>query len=111
MLYMMTRVRTTPPVWTRATAAAPPMRRTPFWVVRRSERAQNRWGNQESTAMVAMTRGPAMRPAWAATTRRRASDTSTRKMKTPPKGRPSAMRSARTAFIVFPSSGRTFQRR
>ena len=44
-----------------------PIRSTPFCIVRRSESALNRWGRNESWARFAITRGPAMKPACAAT--------------------------------------------
>ena len=39
---------------------------TPFCMLRRSESAAKRWGSHESTAMLAMTRGPSTKPACAA---------------------------------------------
>ncbi len=66
--------------------------------------------------MLAMTRGPSMKPAWAATKSSAASATSVTTTKTWPAGQPaglqaSAKRATRTAFIVLPSSGATWKSR
>ncbi len=66
--------------------------------------------------MLDITRGPSMKPAWAATKRRSASDRSvsvTNPMPTasPPYVTSPAKRSASTAFIVFPATGVTWASR
>ncbi len=43
------------------------MSMTPFCMLRRSESAAKRCGSHESTAMLAMTRGPSTKPVCAAT--------------------------------------------
>ncbi len=52
------------------------MSSTPFCIVSRSESCANRCGSHESVAMLAITRGPSMKPACAATKRSAASATS-----------------------------------
>ena len=51
----------------------PAMRSTPFCMLSRSLSAAKRCGSQESTAMLAMTRGPSTKPACAAMKRSAAS--------------------------------------
>jgi hypothetical protein len=58
----------------RMAIAAPPMMRMPLRIVSRSEKSAKRRGIQESTAMLAITRGASMKPAWAATKRRAPSE-------------------------------------
>ena len=66
--------------------------------------------------MFAMTRGPSMKPAWAATNSSAASASSASATKPAPSGRPPgrhppAKRSSSEAFIVFPASGVTWNSR
>ena len=56
--------------------APTPMSSTPSFVVRRSDSDAKRCGSHESTAMLAMTRGPSMKPVCAATNRSAPSDAS-----------------------------------
>ena len=77
----------------------------PFWVVSRSLSAENPCGTQESTAMLASTRGPSRNPAWAATTSSAASENRVSTRKTEPNGRPATSASTSTAFIVLPGAG------
>ncbi len=107
--YMTTSALTLPRTQTSASAAAPPIMRTPFAVVSRSESDPKRCGNHESRAMFAMTRGPSMNPACAATKRRSVSERSVITMNHFPIGSPPgwkfpATSSTRTAFMVFSSS-------
>ena len=116
MEYMVTRARMSPPVQISVASEAPPMSRTPSCMVSRSESWAKRCGSQESWAMLDMTRGPSMKPAWAATKSSRASETSVTTTKAWPAGRPKgvqpeAKRSSRTAFMVFPSSGAAWKSR
>ena len=61
--------------------------------------------------MLARTRGPSMKPAWAATTSRPPSESSVAITKAPPKGIPATSFSTSTAFIVLPSTALTSQSR
>ena len=87
---------------------APPISSTPFCMVRRSESALSRWGKYESCARFAITRGPAMKPACAATNSSRASDASVATTNQSPRGSPKgwtfpASIFASVQFIVLPS--------
>ena len=77
----------------------------PFWVVSRSDSAANRRGIQLSTAMLASTRGPSMKPACAATTSRIPSENSVTTDSTRPPGSGAVMVSTSTAFSVLPGTG------
>src|SRR5262245_56189748 len=72
--YISTSVVTFPPVYHRAANAELPIKSIPLCVVSRSDKLENQWGTQESSAMLANTRGPSMKPACAATTRRAPSE-------------------------------------
>ena len=74
MAYITTRVSTEPRVYSSMRKDAPPISSTPFCMVRRSLSAPNRCGRKESCARFAITRGPAMNPAWAATNSSSASE-------------------------------------
>ena len=92
------------------------MSSTPFCMVSRSESAEKRCGNHESTAMLAMIRGPARKPLWEATKSSRASEMSTRITKirpgqVEPKWRPATKASASAAFMVLPCCGKTLSNR
>src|ERR1700674_3741213 len=105
--YMTTRAATEPRVYIRRRIAATPIRRTPLRMVSRSERAANRWGNQESTAMLAMTRGPSTNPVWAATSKSAPSEKMVMKAIAFPIGQSAKRPLARTALRVIPSTGLT----
>jgi|GEM_PF-4908005 len=88
-----------------STRAAPPMSRMPFWVTSRSLRKAKRVGTQRSRAMLDRTRGPSRKPAWAATNRMAASDTSTKETMIPPAAPQERVTVPRnTAFRVLPGS-------
>ena len=74
MAYITTSASTDPRVYSSIRNEAPPIKSTPFCMVRRSLRAPKRCGKKESWARLAITRGPAMNPACAATNSSRASD-------------------------------------
>ncbi len=77
----------------------------PFCVVSRSDSAANRRGIQLSTAMLASTRGPSMKPACAATTSRMPSENSVTTARIFPPGSGAVMVSTSTAFSVLPGTG------
>ena len=110
--YITTSASTDPPVCQSMNNEVAPIRSTPFCMVRRELRAPKRCGSQESCAMFAITRGPSMKPACAATNSSRASEVSVMTTKPLPTGIPARLQlpaslSASTAFIVFPGSGCT----
>src|SRR5437879_5210398 len=74
--YMTTSVVMSPCVYRSAAIADRPMMSMPLWVTRRLESWEKRCGIQESSAMLARTRGPSRNPAWAATKSKAASATS-----------------------------------
>ena len=86
--------------------ARTPIRTTPFCMVRRSESDEKRLGSHESIAMFAMTRGPSMKPAWAATRSSAPSERIVTRARTLPRGQCANMAPARMALSVFPSAGR-----
>ena len=65
--YITSSADTFPPVTHSAASPATPITNTPLCAARRSERLANQCGTHESRAMLANTRGPSMKPAWAAT--------------------------------------------
>ena len=92
------------------------MSTTPLRMLSRSERAEKRWGSQESTAMLAMTRGPSTKPVCAATKRSapslsRAIHTKACPTGSPPTVQASANDSNATAFMVLFSMGWTSRSR
>ena len=90
----------------RMATAAPPMMMMPLRIVRRSEKSAKRRGIQESTAMLAMTLGASMKPAWAATKSRAPSERMVTKamvLPVPPHEPYSA--SASVALRVLPAWG------
>ena len=92
------------------------MSQTPSRMVSRSESWAKRCGSQESMAMLDMTRGPSMKPAWAATKSRAASATRVTTRKpwptwTPPTFHDAVNRSSSTALRVLPSSGTAWKSR
>ena len=107
MLYMTTSWPTSPFVYRSAISDVAPIKVIPLWVVRRSDSAAKRRGTHESTAMFASTRGPSMKPAWAATTSNTPSEIMVTTTSTRPSGRCAVSRSARSAFIVLPATGVT----
>ena len=116
MEYMTTRTWTDPRVKTRIRTAATPMKRTPFWTTSRSLKCMNRFGIQESMAMLPSTRGPSMKPVWAATNRiapseMRMAATSQTPAGTPPGLQPPRSDVRREAFRVLPATCRTSVRR
>src|ERR1700752_390923 len=109
MEYITTRLATLPQVYSSASNDAQPMSMTPYDIVSRSDNWLNRCGRYESTAILAMTRGPSMNPACPATTRSSASDSSVTNTNAEPIRSPTITQSpanavARTAFIVRPST-------
>src|SRR6266516_6035635 len=80
--YSTTKCVTFPPVYTSASSEAPPIRSTPYDIVRRSESWLKRCGMYESTAMFAITRGPSMNHVYPATTSSSATDSNETKTNT-----------------------------
>src|SRR5437870_5585587 len=114
--YITTSRSTAPRVYHSASSAAPLMSSTPFCIVRRSDSWAKRCGSQESVDMFAMTRGPSMKPACAATKSRHASDASVTRTNWAPTAQLPTRKSpanwlARTAFMVRPASGVACTRR
>ncbi len=81
------------------------MRTTPFCMVSRSESDEKRLGSHESMAMFAMTRGPSMKPACAATRSRAPSEKIVTTASALPRGQWPNMAPARMALRVLPSVG------
>ena len=87
-------------------AAATPIITMPLRIVSRPEKSAKRRGIQESTAMLAMTRGASMKPACEATRRRAPSDRIVTRARTlPATPKPPYSASARVEFRVRPSFG------
>ena len=109
MLYMMMRIWTEPRVKIRMRIEARPMNRMPFWTTSRSDRCMKRFGTQESMAMFPRTRGPSMKPVWAATKRMAPSDTRMSPRSQTPSGKPPTVHCPRSvsmseAFRVLPAT-------
>src|SRR5215831_492374 len=103
--YISTSVLVSPRVYSRVRNEAAEISVTPSFIVSRSERWANWWGSQESVAMLAITRGPSMKPVCAATNSSAVSAASVSTMNQRPSGspstlKPSAKRLTSTAFIV-----------